>query len=229
MKKYISFLCMICQVFLLAAGCANADMSQTDRNDPGTTQSAAVESNDAGEGAAQPDSSIAQPDSNAARPDSNTSQPDSGTAAGAQDNSGNEIGNADDGTDSSGTQKGSTPESDFDGIDLTLLSGTVLTAQLNIIRMELDKYLGSAIKISGTFAAFYNEENDELHTYVFTYMDLAMCCTEGMEFRWNGNHQFPDDYPQEMSAIEVIGVLKSYENQGSRFCYIDVDEKSTMS
>jgi len=215
MKKYISFLCMICQVFLLAAGCANVDMSQTDRNDPGTTQSAAVESNDAGEGTTQPDSNVAQPDS--------------GTAAGAQDNSGNEIGNADDGTDSSGTQKGSTPESDFDGIDLTLLSGTVLTAQLNIIRMELDKYLGSAIKISGTFAAFYNEENDELHTYVFTYMDLAMCCTEGMEFRWNGNHQFPDDYPQEMSAIEVIGVLKSYENQGSRFCYIDVDEISAMS
>ena len=115
-----------------------------------------------------------------------------------------------------------------DEIDLTILSSTMLSAELNNIRTNLDKYLGKTIKISGGFSAFYFEETDKLYSYVITYMDPTNCCSEGMEFTWNGDHQYPGDYPAEGAGIEVTGVLNSYEESGGLYCYLAVEDIAVL-
>ena len=114
-------------------------------------------------------------------------------------------------------------------IDLTVLSKTMLSAQLSNIMSNVNKYLGKKIKISGSYSAFYAEENDKYYSYVITYMDPTFCCSEGMEFSWKGDHKYPDDYPEEGTPIEVIGELKSYEESGNRYSYLEVDEISVLS
>ena len=121
-------------------------------------------------------------------------------------------------------QNSSTTEPKGVDIDLTVLGSTMLSAELSNIGSNISKYLGKTIRISGIYSSFYYEETDKIYFNVITYMDPTMCCSEGMEFIWNGDHNYPDDYPAEDSAIEVIGVLGSYEELGIRYCYLAIDE-----
>jgi len=132
------------------------------------------------------------------------------------------------GNGSSETPKSSaTTEPGDADIDLTVLSSTMLSAELINIRKNLDKYLGKTVKIRGVYSALYYEETEKYYFSVITYVDPAGCCSEGMEFAWNGDHVYPDDYPEEGTGIELVGKLESYEELGVRYCVLAVDEIKT--
>ncbi|MCL1791344.1 MAG: hypothetical protein FWG40_08385 [Peptococcaceae bacterium] len=107
-------------------------------------------------------------------------------------------------------------------MDLTMLSSTVLFAEVNNMEENPENYFGKTIKMSGAYGTAYLEETDL--TYHFVVVDdVTGCCQAAMEFIWQGDHAYPEDYPEETTQIEVIGVFKSYEELGYTWYYLDVN------
>ena len=120
-----------------------------------------------------------------------------------------------------GCSNNSPLEGDF--IDLTNVSSTVGYAYVEkIINSPLD-YLDKTIKVSGLYHASYYDGTNNYYHYVMI-PDFTGCCTSGIEFVWNGNHNYPSDYPREMSKITVQGKFFEYEELGIKYYAIMVDE-----
>jgi len=194
-------------MFSFTASCSNNEASQPDNNNPEIQTSSGTESGDAEKGTVE--SGDKSPET----------QKDPEAESGDDSNDTSKPGN-----NSSETPKSSATASGDAVRDLTILSSTMLSAELVNIRMNLDDYIGKTIKISGVFSAFYYEVTEKFYFNVITYMDATQCCSEGMEFILNGDYEYPDDYPEEGAEIELVGKIDSYEELGVRYCYLAADE-----
>ena len=110
-------------------------------------------------------------------------------------------------------------------VDLTVLSSTMLFAEVNNMMTTPVDYMGKSVKISGPYYASFYDETGLYYHYVIIE-DASACCTQGLEFVWNGNHFYPDDYPEDDMIIEVIGVFGSYDELGQTYYYLAVDDIS---
>ena len=108
-------------------------------------------------------------------------------------------------------------------VDLTVLSSTMVYAEVYNIMTNPDNYLGKTIKAKGLYYSVYYEETDA-HYHFVLIADAASCCTQGFEFIWNGSHVYPGDYPEEQAEIEITGVFDSYDELGNTYYYLSVDE-----
>ncbi len=114
-------------------------------------------------------------------------------------------------------------------VDLTALSGTMLFAEVfNILYVETQEYLGKTIKMTGRFNAFHwntgKFERSDASKLAFACIitDATACCAEGIEFVLEGNHVYPDDYPEIGAEITVVGQFVSYQSKGyTRYRLID--------
>ena len=108
-------------------------------------------------------------------------------------------------------------------VDLTALSSTMVYAEVYNIMTNPDDYFGKTIKVSGPYAALYYDKTGLFYHYV-VIEDATLCCQNGLEFIWNGEHAFPDDYPDERTQIEITGMFGSYKEFGQDCYYLDVDD-----
>jgi hypothetical protein len=108
-------------------------------------------------------------------------------------------------------------------VDLTLLNSAMVYAEVFNIVESPDKYMGKTIKMSGPYYASYFDETDAYYHYVIVE-DASACCSQGLEFIWNGTHNYPADYPADGEKIEVVGEFKSYVELGQTYYYIAADE-----
>ena len=108
-------------------------------------------------------------------------------------------------------------------VDLTILSGTMVYAEVNSIMTTPDDYFGKTIKIRGSYYASYFDETEQYYHYVLI-SDATACCAKGIEFIWNGEHDYPDDYPDENAIVEVVGIFGKYEELGKTYAYLTVDD-----
>ena len=112
-------------------------------------------------------------------------------------------------------------------IDLTVLSSTMIYAEVYNIMTHPDEYMGKTIKMSGPYyASFYDATGLYYHYVVIE--DATACCQQGLEFNWKGEHIYPDDYPEDGTKIEVTGVFSSYDELGRTYYYIAVDDISIL-
>lgn len=123
------------------------------------------------------------------------------------------------------TPENSAPESMAVDVDLTLLSSTMVYAEVYNIMMNPTQYIGKTIKINGPYYAQYFDETGLFYHYVIIE-DATACCAQGLEFIWNGEHIYPDDYPEDQTRIEVIGVFDSYEELDETWYYLAVNDIS---
>lgn len=108
-------------------------------------------------------------------------------------------------------------------VDLTALSSTMVYAEVYNMMTNPDSYMGKIIKMSGQYTSSYLEDTKK--TYFFVVIsDATACCQQGIEFIWNGEHSYPEDYPKDESNIEVTGVFGSYQEQEQTYYYLAVDE-----
>ena len=107
-------------------------------------------------------------------------------------------------------------------VDLTLLSSTMVYAEVYNIMTKPDNYMGKIIKVNGTYAASYNAASERYYHHVLI-QDAAACCAQGLEFMWSGKQANSDDYPENKAFIEVVGVFSSYEDLGRSHYYIEVE------
>ena len=112
-------------------------------------------------------------------------------------------------------------------IDLTVLSSTMVYAEVYNIMAHPDEYMGKTVKMSGPYYASYYDETGLYYHYVVVE-DATSCCQQGLEFIWSGEHKYPDDYPEESTEIEVTGVFSSYYELGRTYYYMAVNEISVL-
>jgi len=123
---------------------------------------------------------------------------------------------------SSGESQTSERETTDADVDLTVLSATVLSAEMMNIFVNSDDYLGKTIKVSGTYWYVNYPPTGENHHYVITVQGDE-CCQEGIEFVLSGDHVFPDDYPAMGTPIEISGVFSRDNSEGIRILYLATD------
>lgn len=120
------------------------------------------------------------------------------------------------------------PQIGDDNIDLTRMSSTMVLAQVYSLTQHPEEFIGKTIKLKGTYYSTYDEETEK--NYFFAVIsDATACCQQGLEFIWNGEHNFPDDYPEDYTEVEISGVFSSYEELGQTYYYISTDDLTTLS
>lgn len=108
-------------------------------------------------------------------------------------------------------------------IDLTDMSSTMIYAEVYNMMVSPDAYLGKTIKIEGPYYPSYYEGTGKYYHYVIVE-DATACCSQGLEFSWQGLHLYPEDYPEEGERIILEGVYKSYEEEGKIYYHIVTDD-----
>lgn len=105
-----------------------------------------------------------------------------------------------------------------DGIvDLTVLSSTMVYSEVYNMMVMPENYVGKTVKIDGAFAVY---EGDNRNYYACVIADATACCSQGIEFVWNGEHSYPEDYPELGSEIIVQGIFDTYEEDGYLYCQL---------
>ena len=71
-----------------------------------------------------------------------------------------------------------------------------------------EDYLGTTMRIIGTYSRIYMEDFEKEYHYVLVDDELG-CCQQYVEFVWIEGMQ-PDELPEEMALINISGEWKSY-------------------
>ncbi len=106
-------------------------------------------------------------------------------------------------------------------VDLSVLSGTMVYAEVYRIMSSPTDYVGKTMKVKGTYKASYYAPTQKYYSYVVV-ADATACCAQGFEFEWVGK-TYPEDYPKEGEKIEVVGVFGSYNELGTTYYSLTVD------
>jgi len=109
-------------------------------------------------------------------------------------------------------------------IDLTVLSSTMVYSEVYNMMVNPDEYMGKTIKVIGPYYASQLVYGTEKYYHFVVISDATACCQNGIEFIWNDNsHVYPDEYPENNTVIEVVGVFSSYEESGDTYYYLKTD------
>ena len=111
-----------------------------------------------------------------------------------------------------------TPKIDY---DLSNMNFTMISSFFFQMLIEPETYENKTFKIKGKFQSFENEENpSELPYFSVIMNDTTMCCQEGIDFVWTGDHKWPQDYPKQDQEITIIGKYIVTEEDGVSYSYI---------
>lgn len=94
-------------------------------------------------------------------------------------------------------------------VDLTLLSNTMVYAQVYDMITNPDAYIGKKVKMSGNFA-YYHDEGTDADYYACIIQDATACCAQGIEFVPVEEENFPEAKPAENEIVTVTGDFDSY-------------------
>lgn len=108
-------------------------------------------------------------------------------------------------------------------LDLTNFSTTIVYTELFNMAVEPANYVGKTIRVQGTYQIGYDEGSQKYYHYVVVD-DATACCVQGIEFVWDGTHQYPDDYPPTGTAMEIVGEFKSYAEGEFTYGYLEIAE-----
>ena len=124
-----------------------------------------------------------------------------------------------------GESKPSQPSADGAEVDLTVLSSTMVYAEVyNMLYNDPESYLGKTVRARGEFSIYQLVVDGVLQpdpvAYACIIADAAACCAEGMEFVLEGDLTYPDDYPELGTEITIIGEFQSYEENGMTWYHL---------
>lgn len=109
--------------------------------------------------------------------------------------------------------------------DVINITEKMYVTYINEIYTNATDYLGKTIKIQGMFTSEYCEPTKT--TYYYVYRTGPGCCGNdgsmcGFEFTYKG------DIPNKNEWIEVIGTLRTYEEEGNTYLTLDVCSLKVM-
>ena len=112
-------------------------------------------------------------------------------------------------------------------LDLSVMSGTVVYAQVYNLLCDPSAWLGKIIRMAG-FYSFFEDQKTGMVYHACVIPDATACCAQGIEFIWAGEHAWPEDYPEEAADIVVTGRLELYEEDGVKYLHL-VDAELVMN
>ena len=105
-------------------------------------------------------------------------------------------------------------------IDLTTLSSTMVYSQVADMMYTPEKYVGQVVKAKGLFSVYHDDTKNKDY-FAVLIQDATACCAQGLEFVWEGDHVYPDDYPEAGKEITVMGKFNTYqEDNGATYCQL---------
>ena len=124
---------------------------------------------------------------------------------------------------------GEEPGYDEVDIDLTVMSKTMVYAEVTNILLKPEKYIGKTIKMKGPVVTYKTKNTDGSPRYDFAVIieDATACCQKGMEFELYGITREPDNYPEDDTRITVAGTFESYD--AGRYVYYHVANAQILS
>ena len=102
-------------------------------------------------------------------------------------------------------------------VDLTALSSTMVYSEVYNMMTTPDDYLGKKIKMKGAFS-YFKDENTGNEYFTCIIQDATACCAQGIEFVLDGDHKYPDDYPELLTEVTIEGVFDTYMEGQYRYC-----------
>lgn len=111
-------------------------------------------------------------------------------------------------------EKPAAPSADGVDIDLTAMSGTMVYSEVLNMQQKPEEYLGKIVKMKGPFNCTETENN---RYFACIIKDATACCSTGIEFEWEGDHSYPEDYPEANQEITVVGEFTTYTEGKSRY------------
>ena len=102
-------------------------------------------------------------------------------------------------------------------VDLTVLSSTMVYAEVLNMMTEPNAYDGKTVKMRGRFGASYGYRpdgtiNEDVLIFACIIADATACCSQGLEVELNGKTS-----PSYGDEIIVTGVFTSYEELGKTY------------
>ncbi len=95
-------------------------------------------------------------------------------------------------------------------VDLTVLSSTMVYAEVYQIMVSPEEYIGKTIKMEGSFA-YYHDNATGNNYFACIIADATGCCAQGIEFVLTDDYAYPDDYPKVNAKICVVGTFDTYQ------------------
>ena len=115
--------------------------------------------------------------------------------------------------------KSSTDKNKID-IDFTKYNYNMASAMIFEIFMDQEAYLGKRIKIRGKF---YTDKDEHGQFFAVLLYDATACCQTGFSFEDSSRH-YPEDYPELLEDIEIVGVFSKKFYGDTEFTYIDCNK-----
>ena len=104
-------------------------------------------------------------------------------------------------------------------LDISGMSGTVVYAQIYNLLSDPAPWIGKIIRMAGYYS-FYDDQEQGIVYHACIIPDATACCAQGIEFVWAGEHNWPDDYPEDGTDITVTGRLEIYEENGYSYLHL---------
>ena len=101
-------------------------------------------------------------------------------------------------------------------VDLTILDSNMIYAQCYDMVYNPDGYKDKKVRIHGPFA-YYLDDATQKEYFAVLISDATACCSQGIEFVLDGEHTYPDDYPEQGTEITVVGTYNNYEDNGTPY------------
>ena len=116
-----------------------------------------------------------------------------------------------------------------DFIDLTVLSSTMVFAEVFNMTTHPEDYVGKTVKMQGLFSTgrLYAQEGtfeDGSMVFACIIQDAAACCAQGIPFDLAESLPYPEDYPELGTPITVIGTFELCTQDGLEFCRLSQAE-----
>ncbi len=102
-------------------------------------------------------------------------------------------------------------------IDLTALSSTMVYSEVYNMMAIPEDYIGKTVKMDGIFSSFCDETTGKYY-FACIIMDATACCSQGIEFELDGEHKYPDDYPEVGEEVCVVGTFDTYKEGEYTYC-----------
>ena len=117
---------------------------------------------------------------------------------------------------------GSPVKADDDSrVDLTVLSSTMVYAEVYNMVTAPEQYVGRTVRMKGTFSTYTDPGSGKVY-FACIIADATACCSQGLEFELQNaaDLSYPADYPEEGTDITVTGTFRTYTEGNYLYCQL---------
>lgn len=110
--------------------------------------------------------------------------------------------------------------------DLTTMGSDMVYAMVYQLMVNPEDYIGKTFRMKGNYYSGFYEPTSQYYHYCMI-QDATACCSQGIEFVWdNGEHVYPEEYPEQTTEIIVVGTFETYREDGDTNLYCRLRQAS---